>query len=362
MTKDNIQIVPLAERIHILDILRGFAVFGILAVNITSFALPNHDFAQMNFSTEHWYDAFAFWFNAQFTEGKFYIIFSFLFGIGFSVQMARAEAKETNIISFYPCRLLILFGIGVLHSFLWWGDVLRLYAILGIVLLVLRGFSVKSLLILSFVCLLFSGVVAEFPSVFGGDKMPNADDVFSSIPFSLIHMGPTALALFLLGRVVGKIRFFENLSEKKSLLKKILVFGILISLGLKAVINFFAEENSGMGTILKTLSDISFSAFYIAVLCLFSLAPLSLKFIKPMANVGRMALTNYVMQTLICVAFFRFLNLERKIESSLLLVMTFIIYFVQMAYSSWWLGRFRYGLLEWIWRSLTYMKIQKLQL
>jgi uncharacterized protein len=123
-----------------LDILRGFAVFGILAVNIMAFSLPNHDFSQMVKSSEpiKWYDQLALWFNEYFTEGKFYIIFSFLFGLGFSVQLARAETKGSNIMSFYPRRLLILLGIGILHSFFWWGDVLRIYALLGFVLLAFR--------------------------------------------------------------------------------------------------------------------------------------------------------------------------------------------------------------------------------
>lgn len=82
------------QRMQILDILRGFAIFGILAVNITTFILPNHDFIHMNLDASAWYDKFALWFNNHFTEGKFYILFSFLFGIGFSVQLNSLNKKR----------------------------------------------------------------------------------------------------------------------------------------------------------------------------------------------------------------------------------------------------------------------------
>ena len=341
------------ERIEILDILRGFAIFGILAVNITTFVLPNHDFSMMNFSDSQWCNQLALWFNKWFTEGKFYILFSFLFGIGFSVQLNRMTQKDVDIFAFYPRRLAILFVIGVLHSFLWWGDVLRLYAILGMGLLLLRKLSVAKLLLLSALFLGLSAVVSAFPQIFGGENIPNADSVWYSIPFALIHMGPTAFALFLLGRVVGMMGFFDRLHKHTCTLKKMMVIGLVAWGFLQLALHFVIQPNAWQAVIAKTLSDMEFTSVYVAVLCLMSLNVKTAHLLKPIANVGRMALTNYVMQTLICVAFFKLFALEGKVESANLLLMTVIIYALQMWLSGYWLSRFHYGLLEWVWRSLT---------
>lgn len=346
------------QRMQILDILRGFAIFGILAVNITTFILPNHDFIHMNLDASAWYDQFALWFNSAFTEGKFYILFSFLFGIGFSVQLNSLNKKGGDIWSFYPRRLAILFVIGLLHSLLWWGDVLRLYALLGLVLLFLRNVSIPYLLTLSALCLGFSVVVSAFPNVFGGEQMPNANSVLSSIPFALIHMGPTAFALFLLGRVVGQIGFFEHLPKHIAILKKLILIGLIVSISLKLMNYFLITPNSWQATLPKTLADMALTSVYIAILCLLSLSLNYQRFLKPIANVGQMALTNYVMQTLICVGLFKLFGLEGKLQSGALLLLTLAIFVAQMLFSTWWLNRFKYGALEWLWRSLTFGKRQ----
>ncbi len=363
MTKDNQQIVQPNERIQILDILRGFAVFGILAVNIMAFALPNHDFSQMVESSEpaKWYDQLAMWFNEFFTEGKFYIIFSFLFGLGFSVQLSRAEAKGNNILSFYPRRLLILLGIGILHALVWWGDVLRIYAILGFVLLIFRKLSNKQLLTFAVLCFLFSGVVANFPDIFGDSMGIPSDGILTSILFGLTHMGPSVMAMFFLGRIVGQLKIFENLSQYKNYFLKIIILGTIISAGLKTILVIFATEYNGTTTLLNELSDMALSAVYVSALALLSLRP-NANYLQPMASVGRMALTNYLMQTVICVSFFRIFDLEGIVESAWLLLMTIVIYGLQLWFSHWWLKYFKYGPFEWLWRSLTFGKMQSFHL
>lgn len=364
MTKDNQQIVQLSERIQILDILRGFAVFGILAVNIIAFSLPNHDFSKMVLSPEptKWYDRLALWFSEYFTEGKFYVIFSFLFGLGFSVQLTRAETKGSNILSFYPRRLLILLGFGILHSLFWWGDVLRIYALLGFVLLAFRKLSNQWLLALSVLCFVFSGVVAGFPNIFGHGAGSPSDNILKSILFGLTHMGPSVMTMFFLGRIAGQLKVFEKLPQYKSNLPKIIIFGVIISVGLRVISFVFASEQGGKETLLKGLSDMALAAVYVSTLSLLSLRNNIVKQLKPMADVGRMALTNYIVQTIICVSFFRIFDLEGKVHSAWLMLMTVVIYGLQLLYSRWWLARFKYGPMEWLWRSLTYGKMQSFRL
>jgi uncharacterized protein len=355
------------ERILILDILRGFAVFGILAVNIKIFSLPNQDFSQLDlgsfsFENEEWYNQFSRLFNEYFTEGKFYTIFSFLFGLGFSVQLSRAETKGTNFIYLYSRRLLILLAIGILHSLLWWGDILKLYAVLGFGLLFFRKLSNKVLLILAVLFVAFAGLVTEYPSVFGrNDITPSIDNVlsiFSNLLFGIIQMGPTAMAMFLLGRVVGRIGFFEKLPQNISVLKKIMIFGLLVTVIAKVIVHFFVEENSGLETILKNISDIGLSSVYVAVISYLTMRSNTAKFLKPLSSVGRMALTNYIAQTVICVSFFYVFDLAGKLQDGWILIISILIYILQILYSNWWLKRFKYGPLEWLWRSLTFGKKQ----
>lgn len=370
MKNCNNQSVGISERIHILDILRGFAIFGILSVNIMSFAHPDNDLKNLHFGVSsadelQWYNQLVFWVNQYFTEGKFYILFSFLFGMGFSVQMARAELKGNNILSFYPRRLLLLFAIGLLHSILWWGDVLRLYAILGFGLLAIRKFSNKTLLILAVLSFSFSGIVSAFPEIFGDDQTEMRNGiagVLDSLMMGIVQMGPMAMAMFLLGRVMGRVGFFSNLSERKRTFRKTIVFGLVISVALRLIVNYIIGEQFALQTIFTNLSDIAMTSFYVSILSLLSMKLNPPKILAQMASVGRMALTNYLLQTVICIAFFKLFGLENQLQNALLLLITIVLYALQMWFSKCWLGRFHYGVIEWLWRSLTYGKMQSFRL
>lgn len=356
----NLSILP-NERLAILDALRGLAIFGILFVNIIAFSLPKHDLMAMNFTSTAWYDVFAVWLNTHFFEGKFYILFSFLFGIGFSVQLNSVIKKGGNLWSFYPKRLLILFGIGILHGLFWWGDVLRLYAILGFGLLLFKDLSVKSLLILACLFLGLSGIITYFPNILGEYNSPNSDDKLRSLLFALVHMAPTAFALFLLGRVVGKLGFFNELIHKKSLILKIMAIALVIFIILKVILIAFIEPYSPIETLPKTISDMAFTTLYIGILCLLFIHHNTAHYLKPLSNVGKMALSNYVMQTVFCVAFFKLTGLTGQLQMGVLFLLSLVIFAIQMLYSSWWLKYYQYGLLEWAWRSLTFGKLQKLK-
>ena len=144
------------ERIDLLDALRGFALIGILAVNVRYFSTPTY-LAVSGGSwgagpMDHTVDVLTHFF----VEGKFYSLFSFLFGVGFALQMARTRLRGTAFVPFYTRRLFILLLIGMVHTyFLWFGDILVAYAVLGFVLLVLRNRSDKTILATSAVCIVF---------------------------------------------------------------------------------------------------------------------------------------------------------------------------------------------------------------
>ena len=132
--------VSAAERIVSLDVLRGFALLGILIANMVYFSQP---LEVSGFRNAFWFgpvDKLADWISILLVEGKFYPLFSFLFGLGFSMQMDRADSRELNFIPTYRRRLFVLMGFGVAHGiFLWEGDVLLAYALCGFLLLLFRN-------------------------------------------------------------------------------------------------------------------------------------------------------------------------------------------------------------------------------
>ncbi len=374
-----------AERIQILDILRGFAIFGILAVNIGGFASLAFYPGYVPPSNLPWYDELAEILMLFFAEGKFYTIFSFLFGLGFSVQLARAESKGKDVRSFYPRRLWVLFALGLLHALLFWiGDILRLYALLGFALLAFRHRTNRTLAIwvglflaLGFVILVLIGGPAGSGDAEGlpRDIVAMAQQTYTSgsfltvvnfqlfaglISFIIIALaqGCTVMALFLLGLLVGRMKFFEQLSAHQSTLKKLALWGLLIGVPLNAL--FVFVENPWWASLGFTLGAPALAATYISGLSLLSLQEYGTKLLAPIALVGRIALSNYVMQSVVCALIFNGygLGLFEKVGAAGLWGITFALYLVQILFSSWWLSRFQFGPLEWVWRSLTYGKKQ----
>ena len=376
--------VQQSERIHILDILRGFAIFGILAVNMAGFAtaafLPGYEPP----ASVPWYDTLAQNLVLFFAEGKFYTIFAFLFGLGFAVQLARADAKGKDIRSFYPRRLLVLFGFGVLHSILFWtGDILRLYAVLGFALLAFRKRSNRTLLIWAGALFALSFVILGFLGAPGGKEtaIPGFDIVgmaraaytsssyldvlgFQTLasPLSflilLVIQGPSVMALFLLGLIIGRLHFFERLPEHRPVLWRVLWIGLMV--GLIGNSLFVFAENDWLASLGFTVGAPALAAFYVSGLSLLSLRARGARLLAPLGQVGRMALSNYVLQSVICATLFGGfgLGLYEEVGAAGLLGLTVLIYLAQIPFSVWWLNRFQFGPIEWLWRSLTYGKRQ----
>ena len=388
----TIEPVDAKERIDILDILRGFAIFGILAVNIAGMAgpawLPGYIPPALP-----WYDQLAEFLVNFLALGKFYVIFSFLFGLGFSIQMARAEEKGKDLRSFYPRRLWILFALGLLHStFFFIGDILRHYALLGFALMAFRKRSDKTLLVwaavfmtIGFITLGLMGGPLAMSS--GGDVpqemagiLPMARDVYTNgnflqvalfqvgaslFSFVIVFMtqGGTVMALFLLGLLAGRRQFFQRLPEHKQLLKTFLIWGFIGGVSLNAAFILFAEI-PWVSTFFWTLGAPVLGGAYIAGLCLLRLSTTKAKWVAPLGNVGRMALTNYLMHSVIGALLFNGygFGLYEQVGAAALWGVTLLIFLAQIPLSGWWLSRFRFGPMEWLWRSLTYRQRQPFKL
>lgn len=398
-----------AERVAVLDMLRGFALLGILLVNMQSFAYPllnpifglPADIPAPDFAA-HWFVAFA-------AQTKFYSLFSFLFGLGFTIIMDRAAAKGFSVTPFFARRMLALLVIGLLHGiFIWSGDILGTYALIGFVLLALRDFQPRTLLIVAIVMLAvpvlltlaFTGMVeaaqvatpesasalakqaaeqhAQMQAMqqtawtayaeggYGAAVGQRLTDL--GMMYSYLWMyGWSILGMFLLGAYFGKRRLIHNVEQHLPLFRKLAWAGLLIGLPCAAYwatvgmpqyqawpsfALFWPQAANALAAPLMAL-------LYVSVFVLLSRRALWARLLTPVAKLGRMALSNYLMQSVVCTLIFYSYGLGYfgQPGAFALLGLTFVIWLAQIPLSVWWLSRYRFGPLEWLWRALTYWRL-----
>ena len=401
------------QRIQIIDIWRGFALLGILLVNMAFF---NHAVQEVSLGMAasgpiSQIDQIASWFVAFFGEGKFYSIFSFLFGLGFAIQQQRAQEKGGRFVPVYLRRLLVLLGIGLIHAYLFWvGDILIFYSLLGIVLLIFfRNRRPKTLrtwfFILLIVPLLINGAlwgIVELGKMApGGEAMMAevfaeqehafrqasiaANEIYATGTFAEITQQRVAdmnymytvfpfiafniLAMFVLGLYAGKQRLHETLPNDNARLRKILAWGLAIGVIGNLLYVVYGHMGSRIEPSLSLMLSITGQTFGAPALAMAYLAALALlaprvSFLSRLAPVGRMALTNYLLQTVICVTLFYGygFGLYGRIGQAGGLLLTAVIFLLQIPFSNWWLNRYRFGPMEWLWRCLTYRKMQPMRL
>jgi uncharacterized protein len=397
-----VQPVQPHERVQVIDVLRGFALFGILVVNMPLFIWPVYTIMLESTPYLHALDPIAEKLITFFAEGKFFTLFSFLFGLGLAVQLSRGQSKGMSIVSLYSRRLVILLFIGMIHAFLfWWGDILILYAMLGFLLLLFRHRQPKTILawaIVSFIIPIVLSILSAFSisssnsgaSLLSEDytqEFQGAIEVYRSSDFiamipqrledwgfsssgaSLSGMVLMVMTMFLLGLYVGKKGYLQNASEHLPFFRR--VFGVCLIVGLLS--NSFAlfggrlASNESVGFMLKLLSTFigypTLSMAYASGLVLLWQHPVWKKRLQPLANVGRMALTNYLMQTLIAttLAYGYGFGLYAKMGIAAGLGLSIIIYLLQIFFSNLWMKHFKFGPAEWLWRSLTYGRIQAMK-
>lgn len=398
----TLQPTSLTERHSLLDVLRGFALLGVLLANMVThsgyFFLSEAGRAALDTAEA---DHVVEWIEHFLIDGKFYSLFSMLFGIGFALQLKRASELDLNFVSRFRRRLLIMFLFGLMHAvFLYLGDILTVYALTGFVLILFRNstdkFLLRSALIFTLLPLLqyiiFWGInlgntpepvaVEEGPRFFdtlieiyrGGNfieiiKTNIGGLIFGRYP-DLIFTGRffRVLAMFLIGFYVAKNMLFANIEANRPFIRKVMIWGAVIGIPCNIILAIMMTNNAYYN--LEPLGIIQpvVYAFGVPALCLFYTCAIALWFTKPdgkkrlmiFAPVGQLALTNYLMQSLICVFIFMGygLGLEARLGPSQLMIIAFVIYIFQLIISHIWIKYFRFGPMEWLWRSLTYGKIQ----
>jgi uncharacterized protein len=391
--------IPSAERILDLDILRGMALFGILAANMRGFSAP----MEVYFDVGKWFhskpDLYAQMFIDTFVQRKFVTLFSFMFGMGFAVQMMRSDAKGVRFLSFYPRRLAALALFGLIHGVLIWaGDILLTYAITGAMLLYFRNRSQKAVLhwvgwFWGVPFLVITGLALA--TTFGWRK-PGVDDFDLAKVTEMVHVYANgslsailkqnwlewvhelksqlfsifALTLFLLGLWVVRAGILDHLDDYKQVFKR--VCAVCLPLGL--VLNFAEALISAyfpspprpvwivwMDDMLTIYSGPILSAGYAAGLAVLLQNAAWRRLLAPFAAVGRTALTNYLSQSIICVTFFRVTHLYGVWGPAWDLLPTVVLFSLQILISNWWLQYYRFGPMEWVWRGMTYRSLPPLR-
>lgn len=389
--------VSLSERIHFIDVLRGMALFGILAANMRAFVAPLDAYGHIGALFHSRVDLAAQAFIDAFIQGKFISIFSFLFGMGFAIQLSRAEARGARFLSFYPRRLLALALFGLIHGiFIWAGDILLTYALSGAILLLFRKRQQKTLLWWAgslfalpivvnavFLGLYFSRWrpswmnpkppdVHKYLAVINIYAHGTVRQIFAQNWVEWKHQLPTvafaiyATALFLLGMWVWRAGIVQHVEQYKPVLKKVcawcLPIGLVMSVYYAVVMAVVPEGHVSMwawfAQVLWLPGSHILAAGYASGLALLFLRENWRRRLSPFAAVGRTALTNYLMQSVICTLFFYhyMTGWFGRIGPALALVPTVILYGAQVGISNWWLQRYRFGPMEWLWRGMTYGK------
>ncbi len=357
-------LAPNQERIQSLDVIRGVAVFGILVMNAVSFGLP----------LEAYFDLRAGGFNSlsdQFIgiTGEVLVarkamgLFSLLFGAGVVLFAARAAAKGRRSVRLSLWRNVLLLGIGIAHAWLWEGDVLIVYALCSPIVLALRNLPVRVLLL--------GGLLACWsPAIVGGlASVTVSGATFQSMSLSdyeawfelwfVADVFARAFGMMLCGAALFRADVFND-STASPWPERLALIGLpiglaLCGLGVSLQLN---SDDSLRDTLLSESAGVIGTplvvAGYISILLVWARRPATW-FKSRVAAVGRMALTNYLTQTLLGV--FVLGAIAEHVTMSRTLVFGFVVsvWFAQFAWSKPWLTYFRFGPAEWLWRSATYL-------
>jgi uncharacterized protein len=402
LTPKSTGALPVNERIATLDIIRGFALLGILIMNMPGFSSSYFAEADGSHQWTGQFDQIAESVRDMLFAGKFNSMFSLLFGIGFTIQFARLEQKDPDQATvIYLRRLAVLAVLGLVHGMILWpGDVLHIYAILGLLLVFpLRNASVRTIVLLMALCLLYpvvSGTLrlmimtpevtamlvhesqvleasnkAVYPSGnFVQTAAENARvfthfyggrwELWGSLGF-WVQMALTML----LGLLAGRLRWAQRIPELMPQVRRWMWIALGVGLAGGAAFTLIFEFNRVPGpSPIKLLGGLCFwisrpamMIFYVLAIVRLAQDPTWAGRLAPMGAAGRMPLTNYLMQTILCTGIFYGwgLGLWGKVGPAAGLALALAIFFlIQVPWSVWWLKRNERGPMEQLWAWLTY--------
>lgn len=401
------------ERILLLDALRGLAIFGILMVNMPLMFEPVTSLLLGAKPVHSLHEVIAGSFIRFFFEGKFYVLFSFLFGYGFWLFLNKSGQELSDTLPLYRRRLFALMLFGLAHiALLWAGDILVIYSLYGFILILFRNSSNRKII-------RWAVGIALFPLILNGlmtlmlsllSNMPeareaiesntqqrldslrqiceNAAAAYSSGSFSamvsmrfseyatllpgIIFFYPVVLAMFLTGTWAARNRIIADFEMHQPFFRKMFWWGLGIGLpaNILFVIAYLKADMQAQDiwawlySVLHVTGGISLSAVYVSSMVLLLAKGKAGCTVKWLAPVGRMALTNYLMQSLITAVLFMGWGFGwfGKVQIWQGILFSITIFVMQISLSRWWLTHFRFGPVEWLWRTLTYGRTQPMRL
>lgn len=399
--------VPSSERIVAIDVLRGFALLGILIINIQTFAMIDASYLNpAAYGDLTGLNGWVWKLSHIFADQKFMTIFSILYGAGILLITGKAEAKGKKPAGLHYRRTLWLLVIGLMHAYLlWYGDILVAYACCALWVYLLRRKSPKTLLTVGLIVLsvapilwLLSGWAVQYwPEEAYKNAVlnwkPNVEMIAKELAIyqggwsaQMEHRIPTSIEfqtfVFLFwavwragGLMIVGMAFFKwgilTAERSKAFYARlalicsaiglpIVIYGMIRSINADWSYDyamFFGRQFNYMGSLFV-------STGFIAAIMLLSKSETFLKRVRPLAALGRMALTNYFLQTIICTTIFygHGLGLFGKVERTGQILIVFSVWVFQLIVSPLWLRHFRFGPAEWLWRSLSYMKRQPMRI
>ncbi|HXU74468.1 MAG TPA: DUF418 domain-containing protein [Polyangia bacterium] len=384
------------ERIATLDVLRGFALLGVLLGN--SYWLYSARFLEAPPDTSR-FDAIARWIQALLVESKAQTLLTFLFGFGFAAQLLRAEARHEPVMGIYLRRLFVLLAIGLLHVMLWWGDVTWTYAVAGFALLLFLRTSDRARLVwaalLTFGCFAFGTwpslraaaarlvaspatmeqTMKSFAAAIHGKRFWPV--VPAHLRVALVWEAPIylwyyawLLGRFLVGYVAGTQRWFDDDGAGHlPLFRRFVLFGLVADVPaavLTILLRLVPHAPHRLGPLASVavglvdqLGLLGLTAAYVGVIVLLMQRPSWRSLLTLIAPAGRMPLTTYISQSVISTFLYYGwgLGLAGTVRSARCVMLALAIFALQVVAAHLWLRRFRFGPLEWIWRALVYLQL-----
>ncbi|WP_172463543.1 DUF418 domain-containing protein [Priestia endophytica] len=380
------------ERISSVDTMRGFALFGILLVNMLIFQyglFGEYEYIENSQGLEKFSASFI----NIFGTGSFVTLFSFLFGFGVMILRGRSREKKRRFWTVYLRRLLLLLAFGFLHgTYIWEGDILTSYALCGFCLFLFLWCKPKVWLTIALVIIglmsAFSFIPAEegsedtlatSPSYLAQEKEVYSTGSYSevvhfrnnSMPFEdtsdgeMIAFGIfgvlASLPMFFLGAYVAAKRWLHEPDRYVSLYKKMWWISLLIGFPLKIVPQFI--QNDSLEGLSSSLGAPLVAIFYISSIALLTYSNRWKKLSNALARAGKLSLTNYLSQSIV----FTFLfygygfGLFSKVGVTGGIVFTIVFFTIQLFLSKLWLQFFVIGPLEWVWRLWTYLRVPSIR-
>ncbi|MFY0779907.1 DUF418 domain-containing protein [Peribacillus simplex] len=382
--------VPLQEskRIVSIDILRGLAILGIFLVNMPSFHSP----LLYIDGAERWsggWDRILYRFSDIVAQASFYPLFAFLFGFGAIILAVRSEEKGISFPLLFTKRLSFLLVLGCIHAFfIWHGDILINYAVFGFAFLFFYKMKGRNLILLGSVCYVLPfailGSLFLIMGIFDREGMAITTDsammkqsleVYQSGTFTEI-MSQRALdwymvnnlfnafilflsifPFFLIGAGVAKQGSLQNPSQYKRQFKAILIVSLLLGMSMK-ILPYVTVYHFGTIFVQDYFGGPLLTIFYITAITLLAEQAGASRLFHPLSYIGRMSMSNYLFQSIVCtVIFYSYgLGLYGSVSYTTGVVFLIALFCLQILLSLLWMGLFNYGPVEYVWRFVTYGK------